>query len=620
MTTVRPRKERPIAMPQQPVSVVLIFSLFLTPTLSWYQRYESYPPYCSTPEEMATRSIPAIRPNVHLGDSRLAHVTAIIRHGARTPWSSDLACWDGYWQADTGVWDCGLTTFLAPPTPRVVDEEEGKYSSQTDNMFLFEKKYDALQYPQRNEFNGTCQKGQLLLQGYDQELQNGQFLRSAYVYDGAKIGAHDTKLRLLDLSDKINRPYQEPILKYRADDDQRTLMSGQVLLRGMFGTEFVEHAKKNGQAPIIPLHVADRTRDVLDLNVNECPRLQTLQAEALRSLEFQAFNNSQESKTLQKFIHAELGSLGEPLDCLMTTICTDRTLPEAINDYHKEDRRDLHPGHSHNDGNCKPHSRKLHAGHEHDEGEDGDGDKDDDHDCGKYGTNLFERLTKFDIARNVFPFLYNNSEISKVAMGPLWAEILEIILPILTGGDRGAAANKLHIISGHDSTIIPLLASLGVWKIDMWPPYASMMILEIHELVDGKTDRSVYPSAFAFRLLYNGKVWTDQVEGCHPEHDLCDFTVLQNLLTPFAVRKRNCEAGKAFTKSALVQNAQGLLSDPGGVFVFLLVVLFSAGLGALGMLWYLERMHAKGGGRYLTVFDDPDAPVTKADAPTMLVV
>jgi hypothetical protein len=120
----------------------------------------------------------------------------------------------------------------------------------------------------------------------------------------------------------------------------------------------------------------------------------------------------------------------------MTTICTDRTLPEAINDYHKEDRRGLHPGHSQKDGNCKPHSRKLHAGHEHDEGEDGDNDDDDDDDCGKYGTNLFERLTKFDITRNVFPFLYNNSEISKVAMGPLWAEILENILPILTGGDR----------------------------------------------------------------------------------------------------------------------------------------------------------------------------------------
>lgn len=44
--------------------------------------------------------------------------------------------------------------------------------------FLFEKNYDALLYGSTgnstgNELNGTCQLGQLLMRGYDQELQNG---------------------------------------------------------------------------------------------------------------------------------------------------------------------------------------------------------------------------------------------------------------------------------------------------------------------------------------------------------------------------------------------------------------------------------------------------------------
>ena len=212
-------------------------------------------------------------------------------------------------------------------------------------------------------------------------------------------------------------------------------------------------------------------------------------------------------------------------------------------------------------------------------------------------------------------------------MGPLWAEILEPILPILTGGDRGAAANKLHLISGHDTTIIPLLASLGVWNLDEWPLYASTMLLELHELVDGKTDRKVYPTTFAFRLLYNGKVLTDKVTGCHAEYELCDFSVLQKLLEPFAVRLRNCDADPVSTKSSLVENAQGLLSTSGGIFVVLLLVAFSVAVGAFGTLWYLEKSQAKRGGRYLSVYEDPDArvggadpPLERKDDPTMLVV
>ena len=573
----------------------------------WYTRYESYPPYCSTPPEMATRAIPPLQSNEHLGETRLAHVTAVIRHGARTPYSSKEKCWDGYWDpaADTAVWNCGLTTFLAPPTPRVINQEEGVYGSESDAMFLFEKKYDALTFPQHNGLNGTCQQGQLLLQGYDQELKNGEYLRTAYVYDGVKNAPdHDIRLRLLDLNDQTNRPYQEPLLKYRADDDQRTLMSGQILLRGMFGTEFVEHTKKHGQHPIIPLHVADRPQDVLACNFNECPRLATLYQRAIDSLEFKAFNNSQESKTMRKFIKAELGSLESPLDCLMTTMCTDRLLPDAVNDYHHTNRRELHPGHNHHTSKCTPHSRRreLHPDHDED-GDDDDDDDDEDCDDGKYGTNLFERLVKYDIAGGIFPYLYNNAEFSKVGIGPLWAEIFEMITPIINGGgDRGMASNKLHVISGHDTTLIPLLASLGVWKSDEWPHYASMMLIEIHELVDGRADKSVYSSDFAFRLLYNGNVWTDRVEGCHKDHDLCDFMVLQTIMQPIAVLDRDCVADKIVTKSALVQHAQGLLNNPGGIFLFLLIVGCSACLGFFCAIWYLKKAQS----RYQSVLDDSD--------------
>ena len=142
---------------------------------SWYKKYDSYPEYCSTPEEMQKRRIPPLQDNPYLGETRLVHATVVVRHGARTPWAgpSELPCWDGYWDNPENVWDCSLTTILAPPNPNRVHEEEGDRrpnldSANGNSMFLFEKKYDALQDPDdelNNNLGGTCQLGQLILRG-----------------------------------------------------------------------------------------------------------------------------------------------------------------------------------------------------------------------------------------------------------------------------------------------------------------------------------------------------------------------------------------------------------------------------------------------------------------------
>jgi hypothetical protein len=308
---------------------------------SWYKRYAQYPEYCSTPAEMQARRIPPLRDNdPHLGDTRLVHVTTVIRHGARTPWSSHQECWEGYWDSEeTGIWNCDLTTILAPPTPNHVKEEEGDHQMEATNaMFLFEKKYDALADPKdglTNELNGTCQVGQLLLQGYEQEILNGQFLREAYLYDSQKYN-HDERMRLLDLSFAEYSPWDRTNLHYRADDDQRTLMSGQILLRGMFGPEVAKEFAKTKVYPTIPVHTADRSRDILDANEQVCPKLVNLRQEAEQSKEYQRFNHSLKAFGIRNFMATELGKTttnDHMLDCLMATMCTDRPLPEIINDY-----------------------------------------------------------------------------------------------------------------------------------------------------------------------------------------------------------------------------------------------------------------------------------------------
>lgn len=289
---------------------------------TWYKRYPAYPEYCSLPAMMERRKIPPLKTDYRVGDTRLVHVTSVIRHGARTPYNANLDCWNGYWE--TAVWDCNLTTFLAPPLTATGDK---------DVMFLFEKQYNALQPPLSNELNGTCQVGQLLLRGFQQEIQNGKHLRNAYTFDGTNM-EHDARMRLLDLTSTDPRPFE--LLKYRSDDDQRTLMSGQVLLRGLFGDEFVEHAKHEGSHPIIPLHTADRAVDILSPAEKQCARLVDIHKEAGQSHDYKAFVKSKETIQLRKFIDKELGNgvmQKDAMDCIMTTMCTDRPLPQAIDDF-----------------------------------------------------------------------------------------------------------------------------------------------------------------------------------------------------------------------------------------------------------------------------------------------
>ena len=77
------------------------------------------------------------------------------------------------------------------------------------------------------------------------------------------------------------------------------------------------------------------------------------------------------------------------------------------------------------------------------------------------------------------------------------------------GGGR-----SFSFIAAHDTLLMALLAALGVWDAQ-WPPYASMLVLEVYDVHDGA----------AFRLVYNGDVVTSRVEGCKAA--LCPIAALE---------------------------------------------------------------------------------------------
>lgn len=443
-----------------------------------------------------------------------------------------------------------------------------------EGMILFDKRYDVLRHPAwnlSNELNGTCQSGQLLLRGYQQMIINGKHLREAYLFD-SKVRS-DPRMRLIDVQEET--PWER--VYYRADDDQRTVMSGQVLLRGLFEDRVVQdYVNKHNRYPILPLRIADRHRDVLDPEERICPRLAEIRERFESTIEYRRFTESLQVQILRNFQQDVLGKeMDDGIDCLMTTMCTDRPLPVALDDYQGGDE------------------------------DYGLGDESPSASANQYGTNLFLRLYNYFVKRYTILATYNNAEYSKLAMGPLWVEIMENIDATMHEDDTICCPKRmtpsLAIFSGHDTTIIPLLASLPNAYDNKWPSYASMVVIEIHEInIDGRKNPSLFPSEYAFRLIYNGRSLTHLIKGCplgsaDEPNDMCDISVLQNHTRPIATQQRACARQHAVPTEyhgASVNTATEFLSSQLGVAVILLLVLSSAAMGSFLTLLYLRNTPA----------------------------
>eukprot|EP00903_Cladosiphon_okamuranus_P012489 g11695.t1 len=99
----------------------------------------------------------------------------------------------------------------------------------------------------------------------------------------------------------------------------------------------------------------------------------------------------------------------------------------------------------------------------------------------------------------MFGTWFNQREMARLSLGPFLEEMLTIM------GARGQETGvpeagipctpKLVIFSGHDTTLVPVLAALKVYD-DRWPPYASYISLDVAE--DEKGQRLV-------RVVFNGK-------------------------------------------------------------------------------------------------------------------
>eukprot|EP00815_Leptocylindrus_aporus_P002306 CAMPEP_0116049898 /NCGR_PEP_ID=MMETSP0322-20121206/69_1 /TAXON_ID=163516 /ORGANISM="Leptocylindrus danicus var. apora, Strain B651" /LENGTH=484 /DNA_ID=CAMNT_0003532365 /DNA_START=225 /DNA_END=1679 /DNA_ORIENTATION=- len=397
---------------------------------------------------------------------RIIQVAAFIRHGARTPWGP-FDCWAGY---DTDPyqsrWDCDLNTIMSNPI-----NEKG---NTRQSRLLFKKIYDGLDEFSllSNELKGTCEVGQLIEQGYEQQSQNGVILQDAYIGSSASPSSQ-LFVESQDEGGDFTSVY------FRSDDEQRTLMSGQTLLSSMFNATSLN--------TVVDLHTADKPDDILSPYSLEkaCPRLHSLREIAESSKEYLEGKRNENAKFLTSLVEDDLKFKdpksivnGHVMDCQLTAICSDRFLPKAIDDF----------THDNDDSN-------------------------------------FTYLFDFGNWLYTFPFTFKDAMFAKQFTSFLWSDLLRRI---------NEQKYKFLLYSGHDDTLIALLASLEIWD-GAWPPYASMFVIEIYK----KDGDSNVLSQTVFRLLFNGVSITHRLDNCHEE--LCDISVLRSHLSSMANLTKACD-------------------------------------------------------------------------------
>lgn len=106
--------------------------------------------------------------------------------------------------------------------------------------------------------------------------------------------------------------------------------------------------------------------------------------------------------------------------------------------------------------------------------------------------------------------------------------------------------------------------------------------------MDDASDKSIFGSKFAFRLLYNGQILTDKVQGCTEGMELCDAQHLVNRVLPFARRNVDC-IDVNLEKASIhpMQIAKALITTTGGIVLVILIVAVSALIGSIAVFYRL---------------------------------
>lgn len=339
-----------------------------------------------------------------------------------------------------------------------------------------------------------CAAGQLLDEGRAQHRALGRALRAAYVGPSATVdGLLPDELPL----------FGETGLSLRSSSLERAIISGQELVAGLV----------NGSLPdgwgtrSLPWAIGEPDNEWIYPNPKPCPRLNELEAAAAEAYaedpKTAAFEARTRASLEQAIGNGDLALLrtNVALDCLMCSACQSAVDP------------------------------------------------------GLFPANLTADLAQ-DAWRAIESFeahlvSHDRAAWSRLALAPLGNELLEHSRSAVEGR---LGRPKFALWSGHDTTVMPLLAALGVHD-GKWAPYAANFVVEVWRRSDEPTAAKAALSTVAgdalapgaastaaaaaegarVRLLYMGRDITSRLPGCKPEGGLCGYSHLEAALAPWSM-------------------------------------------------------------------------------------
>jgi lysophosphatidic acid phosphatase type 6 len=288
-------------------------------------------------------------------------------------------------------------------------------------------------------FNGGCHKGELTREGHIQARELGHWLRERYV----------------DALDFLPQSYMDGLVYSRTTNYARTVATLQGVLTGLF---------PNTRAAI-PVHTTEEMDEILFGNAKACQRLNSL----IRGIAAKAKAEPlpEDVEQLQQTVQAALGlPATERIDFLdlhdaMTTMLTHgKPIPPGLQDAKllKQIEEQAAKKFALYVAGISPAA--LH--------------QDTKHQVLRLGMG---RLLKLMLCR--------------------MEEAMKEERTLQSEDVSGRGQPRLYLYSGHDSTIMPLLAALGRPTDDHWPGYASNLVFELWE-------RASNGEPYVM-VLYNGK-------------------------------------------------------------------------------------------------------------------
>ncbi|KAL5471128.1 hypothetical protein EMCRGX_G029211 [Ephydatia muelleri] len=265
----------------------------------------------------------------------------------------------------------------------------------------------------------------------------------------------------------------------RSDDEPRTLMSAEALILGMF-------PPNGSQTEVLRINTLDQSIDYISPNPMLCPKLGEYQKEFFDSPVWLSHYKAVTYPLLTAVSNAinftvDQDSFEHFSDCLRTHKCHELPWPPGMTS-------DLYDA-------------------------------------------CWTELAWQYYSQYQYP---SPKDISVVGIGFLLKEFWKQI----NSSVQGLPVEKFLLYLGHDDTLIALTDALLVAD-GLWPPYASMIILELYEVPSSA-------SGFAIRVIYNGNVLN--LPYCSNQA-LCDYDEFSNYIAtvvPTDVAKQ-CASNKRWT-------------------------------------------------------------------------